>query len=256
MGYQVIRYGLSHKGLVRQNNEDFWGELPHEHFFALADGMGGHRAGEVAAKEAVTTVCHFIEERHRERKLPSSLPGMRRELINAIELANEHVFRMGRHHPACHGMGTTLCCIFFHPQGVVYGHVGDSRIYRYRLGHLEQITRDDSLVRELIDQGQLDDQQASEFIHRNILTKAIGTEGLIEPTVHYSNIMLGDIYMMCSDGLTDLISFHEISHMLRVMTSQKKAAEHFVNTAIQRGGYDNITVVIMSVVSDDTEKSK
>lgn len=251
MPYKIISCGLSHQGLVRQNNEDVWAEAPEARFFVLADGMGGHRAGEIAAREAVSVLCRVMEEKHYQGAIPATMAGARREVRHAIELANYHVFKMGRNNPELKGMGTTVCCLYFHDQGVIYGHVGDSRIYRFRHNMLEQITRDDSLLRELIDQGQLSESQAPEFMYKNIITKAIGAEPSVEPAVHYSNVMHGDIYVMCTDGLTDLLSIEEIAAILSAMESLKGGAEKLIEAAIAKGGHDNITVVMMMAVKEE-----
>lgn len=251
MPYKIKSCGRSHKGLVRQNNEDVWEELSHAHFYALADGMGGHQAGEVAAREAVHTLCKIIEDKMHHASGHQSLSTVRRELQHAIELANFHVYKMGRNNPDLKGMGTTICCLYFHDQSVVYGHVGDSRIYRFRDGELEQMTRDDSLLRELIDQGHLSEEQASEFLYKNIITKAIGAEPSIEPGVHYDEAREGDIYMMCSDGLTDMLSDEEISKVMEKMHSVDEGVDRLISEAIGRGGHDNITIVMLMVLRDD-----
>lgn len=255
MPYKIIAYGLSHRGLVRQNNEDVWSEVPAARFFVLADGMGGHLAGEVAAQEAVEILCSIIENKYHEDTIPTAIVGAKKVVRYAIEKANHHVFKMGRSHPDLRGMGTTICCLYFHDQGVIYGHVGDSRIYRFRNQLLEQITRDDSLLRDLLDQGQLSEQQVSDFQYKNIITKAIGTESAIHPAVHHSEVVVKDVYLMCSDGLTDLLDGEEIATILRAMKSLQGGAEELVEAAISKGGHDNITVVMMEVVKEEDERS-
>jgi serine/threonine protein phosphatase PrpC len=255
MPYKIVACGLSHRGLIRQNNEDVWAELPQIRFFALADGMGGHQAGEVAARETVDILCRSIEEKHRIGVLPSTLSITRNEVRQIIELANHHVFKMGRAHSSLRGMGTTICCLYFHDHGVVYGHVGDSRIYRFRQGCLEQLTRDDSLLCDLVDQGQLSEQQAADFQYKNIITKAIGAESTIDPAVHYGDISAEDIYLMCSDGLSDLLTTDEIVAIINDMPSLEEGANQLIQAAIKKGGHDNITVVMMKVVREDNVSS-
>ncbi|WP_068468010.1 Stp1/IreP family PP2C-type Ser/Thr phosphatase [Candidatus Protochlamydia phocaeensis] len=244
MLYKISVYGISDVGLVRQNNEDFWTQLLDDQFFVLADGMGGHQAGEIASKEAANHLCTIFKE-----KLISSdksLKSVQKHLLEAIQEVNSLIFRMGLEHEGMRGMGTTLCCIFLHPKGIVYGHVGDSRIYRLRKNKLEQLTHDHSLLRELIDLGQLNEEQAEDFQYKNIITKAIGTEPYVEPSIRHDMIHANDILLMCTDGLTDLLSDQDIQRIL-VQTPEENMAAKLVETAKQRGGYDNITVVVIKI---------
>lgn len=251
MPYKIEACACSHRGLVRQNNEDAWEGVDHARFFALADGMGGHQAGEIASKEAVGMLCRVMEEKKHHATSQTSMASARRDVRHAIELANFHVYKMGRNNSDLRGMGTTVCCLYFQENGVVYGHVGDSRIYRFRKGSLEQLTRDDSLLRELIDQGQVEESEAQDFMYKNIITKAIGAEPTIEPGVHYTNMADGDIFLMCTDGLTDMLSNDQIVAALRDSPSLEIAVNTLVDQAIVQGGFDNVTVVAVRVVKED-----
>lgn len=247
MTYKVQAFGLSDMGLVRQNNEDVWGELPEFNFFVIADGMGGHQAGEVASKEAVNTICSYIKKKPQIRLPTTDIKEIQKILQIGIDRVNTHIFKMGRANLDYRGMGTTLCCLLFHPKGLVYAHVGDSRIYRIRGNKIEQLTKDHSLLRELIDQGQLNEQQATDFHYKNIITKAIGTELKVEPTVKISPVQPQDIYMMCTDGLSDLLSLEDMSNIVASHSSIEEAVKKLVESANERGGHDNITVVIAKV---------
>jgi protein phosphatase len=172
----------------------------------------------------------------------------------AIVHVNGLVYKMGRTKNELRGMGTTLCCLLFHPEGLVYAHVGDSRIYRLRDGKFEQLTKDHSLLRDLVDQGQLNDSEATDFLYKNIITKAIGTEPKVEPTVKSSPIQIGDTYLMCSDGLSDLLSTKEIGEILKESISKEAAAVSLVKRANAVGGRDNITVVIVKIKGLDDSK--
>ncbi len=244
MLYQVSVYCVSDVGLIRQNNEDSWKLLEDAQFFVLADGMGGHQAGEVASKETVDQLCALFKERFDSSN--TNLAYAEKCIKDIVQEVNTKIYRMSRENPELRGMGTTLCCILIHPEGLVYGHVGDSRIYRFRHGRLEQLTQDHSLLRELIDLGQLSEQQAGDFLYKNIITKAIGTESQVEPTVTHSSLESGDMILMCTDGLSDLVSFEEIQHILS-QTSEEDIAKLLVKKAKQRGGYDNITVILVKV---------
>jgi protein phosphatase len=244
--YKVTALGLSDIGLVRQNNEDMWSAVP-PRFFVLADGMGGHQAGEVASHEAVNGLCEIIQDQFGEIE-PDSFYDMRKGIRHAIEQVNKRVYRKSRLDPALKGMGTTLCCVYFHPKGVIYAHVGDSRIYRLRNRRFELLTKDHSLCRELVDQGQISEKEAPEFIYKNIITKAIGTEAHLKDfPVHLSDVVEGDLYLMCTDGLSDLLTTKEMHGIINQKMSIEETVREFVATANARGGHDNITVVIMQV---------
>jgi serine/threonine protein phosphatase PrpC len=250
MAFQVMLYkvsvcGASDIGLVRQNNEDSWRLLQEEQFFVLADGMGGHQAGEIASKETVDHLCALFRQ-YFSSLSSISLTDAQDLLSELIQQVNLIVYQMGRERQDLKGMGTTLCCILLHPEGLIYGHVGDSRIYRFRQHKLEQLTHDHSLLRELIDQGQLNEQQAEDFLYKNIITKAIGTAPHVEPTLTHSTLEVGDILLMCTDGLSDLVGHAEME-MILDQTPQQDVVKQLIKRAKQKGGYDNITIVLVKV---------
>jgi PPM family protein phosphatase len=244
MQYELFVYCLSDIGLVRLNNEDAYKLMPEYRFFILADGMGGHQAGEVASKEAVEQLC-LLFQRHI---YPDSIScaQAKEELTKLIQEVNRHVYRMGSQFLELRGMGTTLCCTFFHPTGLICGHVGDSRIYLFRNHQLSQLTRDHSLLQELIDLGQLNKQQAGEFLYKNIITKAIGTEIEVDPTVKQFDLEPEDMILLCTDGLTDMLKDEEIADILD-HTPEEDIVKQLVGQAKQKGGYDNITVILVKV---------
>jgi protein phosphatase len=252
MPFVFTACGLTDIGLVRENNEDAWGEASDEHFFVLADGMGGHLAGEVASRELVEGLCSIIKRSlGKKSKKKRSIEDTKNKILHGIEQVNTKIFAMSYTSETLRGMGTTLCFLFFHEDGLIYGHVGDSRIYRVRSKNLEQLTTDHSLLRELLDQGQITQEQAGEFLYKNILTRAIGTEPEVEPSVVTDAVLENDLYLMCSDGLTDMLSPEEISSILiRSATISDKAYE-LVRLAKQKGGVDNITVILVQVKQDE-----
>lgn len=247
MAYKLSSAGISDVGLVRQNNEDVWAQLPKKKFYVIADGMGGHRAGEIAAREAVAKLIEIIDSNDEIAAASIDFDEARNVINHAIQEANAHVFNMGRKDPELRGMGTTLCCLYFHPQGLIYAHVGDSRIYRLRNKKLNQMTKDHSLLRELLELGQLKESDAGDFHYKNIITKAIGTESHVHPSVRLVDVVEQDIYLMCSDGLTDMVKKEDIESILIQKTPIKDMAEQLVALANARGGNDNITVVIVKV---------
>lgn len=245
MPYKVSVYGLSDIGLVRQNNEDVWAQLPEDSFFVLADGMGGHQAGEIAAREAVDHLCEIFKKT-KESHATFSLQEAQAFIFESIQQVNEFVYHLGHNYSDFKGMGTTLCCVWVREDGIIYGNVGDSRIYRLREKKLEQLTQDDSLLRELINSGQINEEQAGNFLYKNIITKAIGTESSLEPTVYTNSLIAGDTILMCSDGLTDLLTRDEICQVM-IHSKESDIARYLVKAAKLRGGYDNITVVVIKI---------
>jgi serine/threonine protein phosphatase PrpC len=246
MHYQVSVTCLSDIGLIRQNNEDALKLLKDEQFYVIADGMGGHQAGEVASREAIERLCALFQQRFdfSQKDITHA-----EELIKGmIQEVNGMVYRISRESPELRGMVTTLCCIYLHPEGLIYGHVGDSRIYRLRKEKLELLTQDHSLLRELIDQGQLTEEQAGDFLYKNIITRAIGTEPYVEPSVAHSSLEPGDKIILCTDGLTDLLSFDEIQETI-LKNPDEDVVKLLVKKAKQKGGNDNITVILVDVIS-------
>lgn len=243
---KVTSVAASDIGLVRHNNEDVYLELPALETYILADGMGGHQAGEVAASEAVKSMKESLEvslPKADQQSLEEAVQAMKA----ALEAANSHVFKMGRADTSLRGMGTTLCCVHIHPEGVVYGHVGDSRIYRFRQGILEQLTRDHSLVREMVDIGQIDEREATDCLYKNIITRAIGTESSVIPSVRVDLIEHNDLFLLCSDGLSDLLSLQELQEILNTTSSLEDLTRSLIAHAKARGGHDNVTVVLVNV---------
>lgn len=251
MPYTIAAVGISDIGRVRQNNEDVWSQLPELQFYVLADGMGGHQAGEIASRQAVERLCNLVKDVHNDAEGPFTLQELRRNISWCIEEVNTSIYKMGRADEDLRGMGTTICCLHFYLEGLVYAHVGDSRVYRLRNKRLSQLTKDHSLLRQLIDMGQVSEQRAPEFMYKNIITKAIGTEANVDPSVHATHVEINDIYMMCSDGLSDLLSTREIEEVLNQSPSIERAAQALVDKANEIGGHDNITVVITKVLSPD-----
>lgn len=245
MLYQISVSSISDIGLIRQNNEDSSKLLNDEQFFVLADGMGGHQAGEVASKETVDKICSLFQQHYD--CFHQSIDLAKQTLKEIIQEVNTLIYQLGRENPNLRGMGTTLCCIFFHSEGLIYGHVGDSRIYRLRKEKLEQITQDHSLLRELIELGQLSEKQAEDFVYKNIITRAIGTDPTVEPSINETHLEVGDIFLLCTDGLSDLVGVEKMQEIIS-HHSQKDALQLLVENAKKNGGYDNITAILVQVL--------
>lgn len=244
MPYRFSAFGISDIGL-RNNNEDAWELLTDLGFFILADGMGGHKAGEVAAQKAIECLSDLVRKVIGRNKANLSLVEAAAFVRRAIEQVNSAVYKLGRANVTLRGMGTTLCCLYLHEEGVVYGHVGDSRIYCLRQGTLKRLTQDHSLLRDLVDLGQLSEEEAKGFLYKNIITRAIGTDPEVEPSVHTMDIQGDDYFLLCSDGLSDVLSDSLIELIMRACPDPQKCAEQLVEEAKNRGAQDNITVILI-----------
>ncbi len=234
---EVAAYGCSDIGNVRQNNEDAWGQIPELRFYVLADGMGGHQAGEVASQMAIDELCSIVQEEWKP--LQCTLMQGKEFLTQAIQHVNLLVFNYSQTNVHFKGMGTTICALLFHPQGIICAHIGDSRIYRFRNYYLEQLTQDHSWFKE--------HKMASMNGHaayRHVLSKALGTEAIVEPSVTVSPVLPDDVFLICSDGLTDMLVNDDIQNILREYSADE-ATVHLIQEAKNRGGLDNITVMIV-----------
>jgi protein phosphatase len=226
-------FGISDIGRVRTNNEDVWSVVPGKQFFILADGMGGHQAGEVAASFAVENMCTSIEA--------LSSPDVEEVcqfMRAAIDKANTKVYEESRQHIEYTGMGTTLCCFIILEKCLVYGHVGDSRLYRFRK-RLVQLTEDHSL-RQTVGE---DNSHC-----RNMITRAIGTQFFVLPDIGVIPLQSKDLYMLCSDGLTDYVDKAQIAGVFSTANSLEEMGKTLVKLALEKGGNDNITLLLVRIV--------
>ncbi len=237
----VESFGISDIGTSRSNNEDVWGELPDEHFYVLADGMGGHLAGEVAAKEGVLHLCDSIERFLRVNPNPT-IEMATTHLKNAFSEANRWIRSLTEENHRFAGMGTTLCCVLLLKNEIVYGHIGDSRIYRFRK-QLERLTEDHTLKAELLAAGEITKQMSTRY--KNVLTRALGIAPFIQPDIHHLPYQSGDIYLLSSDGLHESLSDFQIEAILRETPSIKNAAIELVEAAKNAGSTDNITALVI-----------
>ncbi len=235
----IESYGISDIG-GRSNNEDVWAELPDDHFYVVADGMGGHLAGEVASKEAVLHLCDSIEKFLRKQPHPS-VEAAKKLLKQALIEANASIRSLAAKHPDFSGMGTTLCALLIVGNQLVYAHVGDSRIYRFR-ETLERLTSDHSLRQEMENKGET---TSTDYPYRHVLTRALGISSQVEPDINVTSFLPGDSYFLCSDGLHDPLTDKQIETILRQSSSIREAALDLVAAAKNAGGQDNITILIL-----------
>ena len=237
----VEQAALSDVGRQRDANEDSY--VVAEPVFAVADGMGGAQAGEVASQTAVEVI--------ETTRPPDGTP--EEQLTSLAREANRRIFELAQSDASRRGMGTTLTAAMLDGDGVSVGHVGDSRAYRLRDDTLQQLTHDHSLVAELERSGQLSPGAAEHHPQRSIITRALGPEPDVEVDAHTHAARPGDVYLICSDGLTGMISDEEVHALLRGSGDLSSAADALVRAANQSGGKDNITVVLFRVDDDGSE---
>lgn len=245
MSLKFSSSGLSDIGLVRSNNEDSWGEYPRAPFWVLADGMGGHQAGEVASKEAVEATFRLIGPFLEQSEI--TLDSFKLEVEKSIELVNSIVYAIGISDERLRGMGTTLVCLAFLQGEAVVAHVGDSRAYLMRDGELKRLTTDHTLAMQLLEKGQIDRADASLGNYRNVITKAIGNGQILHPTLLNFPLKKGDRFLLASDGLTDMIEEKEIASILKVERRLSDCTSELIDEAKRQGGVDNITAVVVQV---------
>lgn len=243
-------FGLTDTGLVRDHNEDAIGTNHDLGLIVLADGMGGHRGGEVASAITVSTVLEMLADslkaigpRDNDEYNGYSLHCM--AVHDAIETANTKVFNASKESAQYRGMGTTVVALLFRDNRFIVAHVGDSRLYRYRDGELEQITHDHSLMQELIDKGFYSQEQAEESLNRNLVTRAVGIEESVDIDVQEGGVETGDIFLLCSDGVSDMVDDDTINNVIRDHQDDlENVASELIRLSNEAGGKDNISVVL------------
>lgn len=240
-------FGLTDEGLVRDHNEDYISCLAESGLAILADGMGGHNAGEVASELAVTSIKEALQEVLSPEIKDSCNMNFKEVVHEAVVYANDEINSHAKEHPECQGMGTTIVMTLFHGDSVILASVGDSRIYRFRKGELKQVTTDHSLVQEMIDNGYMSEEEAENSSNRNLITRALGIADEVKVDVTQDSIEKGDIYLLCSDGLSDMINDELIfSSLVKSRQDLKKAAEELVKLAKEHGGHDNVSVILVA----------
>lgn len=250
---EIVR--LTDVGLQRDHNEDAVASDDALGFLVLADGMGGYRAGEVASEMTVLSITAELSaslQNHNIAKLDEVL-GMQAEaqlLLDAVKSANDVVFSVSQSQPECAGMGTTLVVAVFTNNKLLVGHIGDSRMYRLRDQTLTQLTEDHSLLQEQIKAGLLTIEQARHSPNKNFVTRALGTDLEVELDLHEHDVEVGDIYLACSDGLSDLLDDVVVQSTLNQYEADiNVAAQKLVQMANANGGNDNISVILVKVNS-------
>ena len=231
-------------GRARTNNEDSAAVDEQSKLVVLADGMGGYNAGEVASGMATTFIKSELGRWLSEASENATDADVRRAMDICVDNANREVFEAAMSHPEYAGMGTTLVVALYRGDRLWLGHIGDSRGYRFRNGHLEQLTRDHSLLQEQIDAGLITAEQAAYSMHKNLVTRAVGVDELVDLEIHDYPVEPGDLLLMCSDGLSDMLTDEQIEQLLQTNDSLPAAGAMLVQAANAAGGRDNIAVVL------------
>ncbi|MFT7222406.1 MAG: serine/threonine protein phosphatase PrpC [Candidatus Azotimanducaceae bacterium] len=248
--------GRTDEGRVRDHNEDFISDNPTLGIAVLADGMGGLNAGEVASSMAVHLLMEeLISYRLGDSDLPveleeeeNELPIEARVVRKSVEKANDAIFHASSTQAQYKGMGTTIVATLFYDNKVSVAHIGDSRVYRYRSSRLEQVTKDHSFVQELIDKGLFTKEEARNSDKKNVVTRALGVAPFVEVECHEYETEVGDIYLLCSDGLHDMVADSDIERaFIELSGNLKQLATYLVELANANGGKDNVSVILANI---------
>jgi len=247
--------GKTHPGMKRELNEDNYTILEDQGVYVVADGMGGHNAGEVASEIAVKTVEDFFLKSSRDEemtwpyKLDPSLSLDANKLMVGIKFANRRIYSSSSENASYAGMGTTVVSILTtkNSDEIFVSHVGDSRCYCYFEGELSQVTDDHSLVNEYIKAGQITKEQAVNFPHKNVIMRALGMKDNVLVDIQKKKVRLGEIYLLCSDGLSDMVLDPDIEKIFALNMPLDETSQALIDAANANGGKDNITVILVKV---------
>jgi len=248
---RIASGGVTDMGRVRTNNEDSYKIVELLNLYVLSDGMGGEAHGEIASAMAVETVvqhCLDLEANPAATVIGAVQPNwssFTKRLSTAVHLANRNIFKSAEENPDQHGMGATLTAVWINGAKLSVAHVGDSRAYLLRGGTLLQLTRDHSLVAEQVRRGILTSAEAEESDMQSVLLRALGAQAEIEVDAEEHTLFPRDVLLLCSDGLTRMVTEPEIAGTLQVESDLTRAAESLIAMANERGGPDNITVIIV-----------
>lgn len=243
---ELLITGLTDPGRMREQNEDSIAMAPEAGLVVVADGMGGHRAGEVASRLAVEAIQRHVVNTLAEVGA-NSIGSIEVALVrDAIQQANQAIYAHARANPEYAGMGSTVVVTLFYDDKLCVGHVGDSRLYRFRDTILEQVTEDHSVVQELVSRGLVTAEEARQSISKNLVTRALGVDSGVEADISEHDVYDDDIYLLCSDGVNDVLADGDIEMMLTEHgRNLETTARRMVDIANERGGPDNISVILV-----------
>ncbi len=243
-------------GMVRSHNEDSIAADAANGLVVLADGMGGYNAGEVASGMATTVIITEMQQILASATPYQIDPRTNQEIAKRLVReqvlkANTSIYQAAQSQPQYAGMGTTLVVALFYDNRVLAAHLGDSRLYLQRQGKFRQLTRDHSLLQEQIDSGLITPEQAKHAQHKNLVTRALGIDPSVEPEIHEYPAKPGDLYLLCSDGLCDMVGDEDIAMTLQALGGNlNMAAQHLVQMANDNGGRDNVSVILVRVLRE------
>jgi PPM family protein phosphatase len=255
---RAIAAGLSDVGLQREHNEDSFLVLNEYDLYVVADGMGGHRAGDVASRIATETISEFFKSTANDDvtwpfHFDTNLSEEENRLLTGIRVANRQIFERSSRSREYQGMGTTVVGAMFSPkkQRMYIGHVGDSRCYRVREGKIQQLTRDHSLINDyLVAMPDLTEEQRSE-LPKNVITRALGMQDQVVVDLQHDDPRPGDVYILCSDGLSGMMTDEEMQQIVTSGPDIRVACKKLIERANEQGGEDNITAVLIQIESKD-----
>jgi serine/threonine protein phosphatase PrpC len=243
--------GQTHVGMKRNHNEDNLLLLPEERLFVVADGMGGHSSGEIASKIAVDEVAEFFRMTSQDGEItwPYKMDKQKNydenRLATSVKLANMRIFEKATAETKYKGMGTTIVTLHFAKENeVVVGHVGDSRVYFFREGTLRQITEDHSLLNDYLKAKKLTPEEIEAFPHKNVIVRALGMKDTVIVDINKVEAKDGDIYLLCSDGLSGMVPDKQIEQILQGQPDLDKACAQLIDAANANGGNDNVTCIL------------
>ncbi len=252
-----IRYAAkTDVGMKRTHNEDYFSLIEDEQLFIVADGMGGHASGEVASKMAADTIGEFYNRTRDDEdatwpyKMDRSLSYIENRLVCSIKLANLRIFETSSRDLRYKGMGTTLVSSMVAGDKIYVGHVGDSRAYRVRDGVITQLTRDHSLLEDYKEaKPDMTEEEERNFPHKNVITRALGMRETVQVDIRAHQIISGDVYILCSDGLSGMLTDPQIQQITSNAKSLERAVAELVDGANRNGGTDNVTTLLLQCVA-------
>ncbi len=252
-----IRYAAkTDVGMKRTHNEDYFSLIEDEQLFIVADGMGGHASGEVASKMAAETISEFYQRTREDEdatwpyKMDRSLSYIENRLVCSVKLANLRIFETASRDIRFKGMGTTIVSTLVCGDKVYVSHVGDSRVYRCREGEISQLTRDHSLLEDYKEaKPDMTEEEERNFPHKNVITRALGMRETVQVDIRGHQIKSGDVYVLCSDGLSGMVTDPQINEIVSRSKSLERAVAELVDAANRAGGTDNVTVLLLQCVA-------
>ncbi|MBI3072417.1 MAG: Stp1/IreP family PP2C-type Ser/Thr phosphatase [Deltaproteobacteria bacterium] len=250
---RIESYGRTDVGLKRGHNEDCFHILETEGLFMVADGMGGHRSGEVAARMAVDTIAGFFNATKRDEevtwpfKLDKTRDYVENRLLAAVRLANLRIFESAERESQLHGMGTTIVSLLLLDDRALIAHVGDSRIYRHHANEFVQLTEDHSLLNDYIRMKKLTAQEIEQFPHKNVIVRALGMKETVQVDLSTVKAEKDDLFLLCSDGLSGMVPDPKMEEIVKRQPDLGVATQELIDAANAAGGNDNISVVLIRI---------